>query len=85
MLDWCHDDQPTYFSCRSGKRILSVPYQQEINDIPAVVARKAGAKEFADDMVAAFDEYLETAQRTQQPLVYGIALHPYIVGKNKKY
>ena len=39
-LDWCHDDQPTWFECRDGRRILSVPYQQEINDIPHTVARQ---------------------------------------------
>ncbi len=38
LLDWCHDDQPTWFSTRGGGRILSVPYPQELNDIPSIVA-----------------------------------------------
>lgn len=78
LLDWCQDDQPIWFKTRRG-RILSVPYPQEINDIPAIVSRKVGAAEFAAMIVDNFDEMLE--QSVQHPLVYGIALHPYIVGQ----
>ena len=35
LLDWCMDDQPVWFRCRGGDRILAVPYPQELNDIPA--------------------------------------------------
>lgn len=79
LLDWCHDDQPTWFSTRDGGRILAVPYPQELNDIPAIVARKETGQQFADAIVEAFDEMLE--QSRQAPLVMGIALHPYIVGQ----
>ncbi|MEO1091592.1 MAG: polysaccharide deacetylase family protein [Pseudomonadota bacterium] len=78
LLDWCHDDQPTWLRTREG-RILSVPYPQELNDIPAVVARKVGASEFADMIVDQFDEM--AAQAEHEPLVMGIALHTYIVGQ----
>lgn len=78
LLDWCHDDQPTWFQTTSGK-ILSIPYPQEINDVPAIVTRKNSAAEFAEMIVDNFDEMLE--QSTQQPLVCGIALHPYLVGQ----
>jgi allantoinase len=78
LLDWCHDDQPVWFKTRQGQ-ILSIPYPQEVNDIPAIVTRRASAAEFADMIVDNFDEML--AQSAQQPLVYGIALHPYIVGQ----
>lgn len=79
LLDWCHDDQPTWMRTRDGSGILSVPYPQEINDIPAVVARRAGAAEFGDMIIDQFEEML--MQSRQQPLVMGIALHPYIVGQ----
>jgi peptidoglycan/xylan/chitin deacetylase (PgdA/CDA1 family) len=79
LLDWCHDDQPTWFATRDGGRILSVPYPQELNDIPAIVARKETGQQFADAIVEAFDEMLEQARTA--PLVMGIALHPYIVGQ----
>jgi len=78
LLDWCHDDQPTWFRTDTTP-ILSMPYPQEINDIPAIVARKVEAAVFADMIVDNFDEMLE--QSTEQPLVCGIALHPYIAGQ----
>ncbi|MGJ3249843.1 MAG: polysaccharide deacetylase family protein [Elainellaceae cyanobacterium] len=78
MLDWCCDDQPIWFKTRSGP-ILSIPYPQEINDIPAIAVRKIGAAEFADMIIDNFDEMLSQSQH--QPLVCGIALHPYVVGQ----
>ncbi len=77
-LNWCMDDQPVWMRTRAGP-LLAIPYPQEANDIPAIVARKDGAAEFAAIIVDTFDEMLEQAAR--QPLVMGIALHPYIVGR----
>jgi peptidoglycan/xylan/chitin deacetylase (PgdA/CDA1 family) len=79
LLDWCMDDQPIWFTTRNGGRLLSIPYPQELNDIPAIVARKDSAAQFADMIVDNFDEMLE--QAAEAPLVMGIALHPYIVGR----
>jgi len=78
MLDWCMDDQPIWCRTRGG-RILAVPYPQELNDIPAIVARKVEGDTFAEMITAQFDEMLRQAERG--PLVMGIALHPYIVGQ----
>ena len=78
LLDWCMDDQPVWFRTRRG-RILSLPYPQELNDIPMIVGRKIGGDAFADMIVDSFDEMLE--QSRAQPLVMGIALHPYLVGQ----
>jgi peptidoglycan/xylan/chitin deacetylase (PgdA/CDA1 family) len=77
-LNWCMDDQPVWMRTRTG-RILSIPYPQEVNDIPSIVARKDGAAQFADMIIDNFDEML--AQSQTQPLVMGIALHPYLVGQ----
>jgi peptidoglycan/xylan/chitin deacetylase (PgdA/CDA1 family) len=77
LLDWCHDDQPVWMTTRNG-RILSVPYPQELNDIPQIVARKREGNEFADMIVDAFEVMHEECAR--RPLVMGIALHAYIVG-----
>jgi allantoinase len=76
LLDWCMDDQPVWMRTATG-RILSVPYPQELNDIPAIVARKDSPAAFADSIVDAFDEMSEQSQAA--PLVMGIALHPYII------
>ena len=82
LLDLCHDDQPTWMKTRQG-RILSVPYPQELNDIPQIVARKREGAEFADTIEDAFDVlHVESARR---PLVIGIALHAYIVGQPHRF
>jgi allantoinase len=78
VLDWCHDDQPTWLRTDNGP-LLSIPYPQEVNDIPAIVVRKVGASEFADMIIGQLEEM--QAQSSEQPLVAGIALHPYIVGQ----
>jgi peptidoglycan/xylan/chitin deacetylase (PgdA/CDA1 family) len=78
-LNWCHDDQPLPMRTRSGATLWSVPYPQELNDIPMIVARQMDAKDFAQMIVDQLDEMLE--QSRAQPLVMGIALHPYIVGQ----
>ena len=78
VLDWAMDDQPVYLRTRGGGRLLAVPYPQELNDIPAIVARQASGAEFADMIVDAFDEMRE--QSASAPLVMGVALHAYIVG-----
>ncbi len=82
LLDWCHDDQPTWMKTRKG-RILSVPYPQELNDIPQIVARKREGADFADMIVDAF-EVLQ-AECGKRPLVMGIALHAYIVGQPHRF
>ena len=78
-LNWCHDDQPTRMSTRSGKDLWAIPYPQELNDIPMVIARQMDGKDFANMVIDNFDEMRQ--QATAQPLVMGIALHPYIVGQ----
>lgn len=78
-LNWCHDDQPVPFRTRSGKALWSIPYPQELNDIPMMVARQMDGRDFADLVIDNFDEMLE--QSVHQPLVMGLALHPYLVGQ----
>jgi allantoinase len=80
-LNWCHDDQPTPMRTRSGTPLWAIPYPQELNDIPMIVARQMDAKDFATMVIDNFDEMREQASRQQQPLVMGVALHPYIVGQ----
>jgi allantoinase len=77
-LDWCQDDQPVWFKTRAG-RILSVPYPQELNDIPMIVGRKLDGAQFAEMIIDNFDEML--AESARRPLVMGIALHAYLVGQ----
>ena len=78
-LNWCHDDQPTLMQTRSGTGLWSIPYPQEINDIPMLIGRQMDMAPFAQMIIDQFDEMLK--QSTDQPLVMGIALHPYLVGQ----
>jgi peptidoglycan/xylan/chitin deacetylase (PgdA/CDA1 family) len=78
-LNWCHDDQPLRFATRSGNALWSIPYPQEVNDIPMIVARQMDGRDFADLVVDNFEEMLQQCEA--QPLVMGIALHPYLVGQ----
>lgn len=78
LLDWCHDDQPVWMETRAG-RILSVPYPQELNDIPQIVARRLEAPAFAAMIRDAFEVLLEESAR--RPRVMGIALHGYLMGQ----
>ncbi|MFM0203355.1 polysaccharide deacetylase family protein [Paraburkholderia fungorum] len=81
-LNWCHDDRPVRMATRGGP-LWSIPYPQELNDLPMMVGRHMDGRAFADMIVDQFDEMLEQANRGPQPqaLVMGIALHPYLVGQ----
>jgi peptidoglycan/xylan/chitin deacetylase (PgdA/CDA1 family) len=78
-LNWCHDDQPMRLRTRGGEALWSIPYPQELNDIPMIVARLMDARDFAQMVIDNADEMLEQSRR--QPLVMGLALHPYLVGQ----
>ena len=78
-LNWCSDDQPVWHRTRGGP-LLSIPYPQEVNDIPAIIARKDGAAQFAEMIVEDFRERLRQV-RDGRAQVMGIALHPYIIGQ----
>ncbi len=78
-LNWCHDDQPIAMRTRSGGKLWAIPYPQELNDIPMIIGRQMDGKDFAQMIIDNFDEML--LQSSSQPLVMGIALHPYIVGQ----
>lgn len=78
-LNWCHDDQAQRMRTRSGETLWFIPYPQELNDIPMIMARQMDGRDFADMVIDNLEEMLLQSQ--QQPLVMGVALHPYIVGQ----
>jgi allantoinase len=59
----CHDDQPVAMRTRSGRVLWSVPYPQELNDIPMIMARQMDAKDFAQMIIDQFDEMLDQSLR----------------------
>lgn len=87
LLDWAHDEQPVWFDTdadEGGKgRILSVPYPQELNDVPQVMGRRREGGEFADMIQSAFA--LHQRECAARPVVMGIALHPYLMGQAHRF
>lgn len=77
-LNWAHDDLPTPMKTTSGT-LLSVPYPQEINDIPTIIPNGVSIETFCRMIEDQFSELLLRSR--QRPQVMGIALHPYIVGQ----
>ncbi len=73
-------DRPVWMKTRGG-RLLSIPYPQEANDIPAIIGRKDGAQQYADLLREDFEERLDQVVRAGIPQVMGVALQPYIIGQ----
>ena len=78
VMDWPVDDQPIWMRTRAGP-ILSVPYPTELNDLPALVNRRHTGRQFAEMIIDQFDEML--AQSRKYPLVFAVAVHPFIIGQ----
>lgn len=80
-LNWASDDQPFWMRTRSGSRILSVPYPQELNDIPTIVPNRGSHVDFVNMIISNLAEMEHQVASTGQALVMGISLHPYIMGQ----
>jgi peptidoglycan/xylan/chitin deacetylase (PgdA/CDA1 family) len=78
VMDWPLDDQPIWMKTRSGP-LLTVPYPIELNDSPSLVYRRHTGRQFEEMLTDQFDEMLE--QSRKYPLVYSVALHPFIIGQ----
>jgi allantoinase len=78
VMDWPVDDQPIWMTTRAGP-ILTVPYPVELNDMSSLIGRRHTAHEFEAAMIDQFDEMLD--QSRKYPLVYSVALHPFIIGQ----
>lgn len=77
VADWVNDDQP-YVMNPGGKRICSIPYSSEINDLPQMLRMGRTSDEFETMIRRQFDTlYREGAQSGR---VMAIALHPFIIG-----
>ncbi|WP_281968609.1 polysaccharide deacetylase family protein [Roseovarius nanhaiticus] len=84
LMDWAHDEQPVWFDTQGGTgRILSVPYPQEINDVPQIIDRRREGAEFAGMIESAYD--LHQRECRQRPVVMGVALHPYLMGQAHRF
>jgi allantoinase len=76
--DWVNDDQPYLMTPAGGRRIVAMPYSQEINDKPVFERQHRTADEFRDMICRQFDVlYREGAESGR---VMAIAVHPYLTG-----
>src|ERR1700733_6951682 len=76
--DWVNDDQPYTMTLAGGRRMVAMPYTQEINDKPVFERQHRTAGEFRDMICRQFDVlYREGAQSGR---VMAIAIHPYLTG-----
>ncbi len=77
VADWINDDQP-YLMDVGGKRLASIPYSAEINDLPQFLRLGRTADEFETMMRRQFDTlYREGAESGR---VMAICLHPFVIG-----
>ena len=77
VADWCADDQPFPMRVKTG-RMLSVPYSQELNDIPVFTRKGLTAEQFCDMIRDQFDVLY--AEGEESGRVMAVALHPYLTG-----
>jgi peptidoglycan/xylan/chitin deacetylase (PgdA/CDA1 family) len=78
LCDLYHDDQPTPVRVRSG-RLVSIPYQMDLNDAVMLAAGAGEGEDFARAAIDMFDTLY--AEGATQPRVMCVALHPYVIGR----
>lgn len=75
VLDWCNDDQPYPLEV-PGRRMISVPYSIELNDIPLFVGKSFTGPQFEQMIVDWFDQLYEDGAASGRVMTIGV--HPFI-------
>lgn len=78
ICDFYHDDQPVPIRVRSG-RLISLPYQMDLNDGPMIAAGAGEGEDYARAAMDMFDTLY--AEGATQPRVMCLTLHPYVSGR----
>lgn len=78
-LDWAVDDQPFEMNVGEGRRLLSVPYASEVNDIPICFIHHQTGAALRDAIIDQFDQLYAEGEETGR--VMGVGLHPFIAGQ----
>jgi hypothetical protein len=77
VAEWIDDDQP-YVMHVGGRRLCSIPYSTQINDLPQILRAGRSSDEFELMIRRQFDTiYREGAQSGR---VMAICLHPFVIG-----
>lgn len=77
VCDWVNDDQP-YLMDIGGKRMVSLPYSTEINDLPAFFRFFRSTEDFEAMMRRQSDTLWREGAESGR--VMAIALHPFVIG-----
>jgi allantoinase len=77
VCDWGCDDQPLPMHVQGG-RLLAMPYQQGLNDIPLLSANLYTGEEYAQAICDTFDVLYEEAGEGGK--VLAVPIHPHNVG-----
>jgi peptidoglycan/xylan/chitin deacetylase (PgdA/CDA1 family) len=77
VCDWVNDDQP-YVMDIEGRRIYSIPYTLEANDVPLVFIHKVSSAEYERRLRQQFDVLYREGERSGR--VMAIAIHPFVSG-----
>ena len=77
VADWVADDQPFPMRVKSG-RMISVPYSQELNDIPVFTRKGLTPEQFYQVVCDQFDVMYEEGSHSGR--VMALALHPFLSG-----
>jgi len=77
VADWVADDQPFPMRVKSG-RMISVPYSQEMNDIPVFARKGLTPEQFYQVVCDQFDVLYEEGEQSGR--VMALALHPFLSG-----
>ena len=75
--NWVNDEQPYPMKVKKGS-MMAMPYSQELNDIPAMLAHHRSGPEFAQMICDQFDVLYEDGRKSGR--VMSICLHPFLVG-----
>ncbi len=78
-MDWTADDQPFPVEV-AGARFVSVPYSNELNDIPAFIDQGLSGPDFGQAIVDQFEVLYREADRWPGG-VMAIPIHPFLVGQ----
>jgi peptidoglycan/xylan/chitin deacetylase (PgdA/CDA1 family) len=76
--NWVNDDQPYPMKVKKG-RMFSMPYSQELNDIPALLGLHQSPERFGQMICDQFDVLYEDGAKTGR--VMSICTHPFLVGQ----
>jgi len=77
VADWVLDDQPVVLKTRT-KPLVSIPYTQEINDVPMMLIQHHPASEYFQRATDQFEQLYHDAEGSAR--VMALVLHPYIMG-----